>query len=314
MFSRRILRIKAMQYLFAFFKQLEAIDELAIANHTNPIDEVTQKQASLQGVKQGLEKEVKKIENSFVGFLKLLLAFKNIDQAHAGALLTPPPSNLGQNYLLKHLENHPVFRLVTSSNTWPEDLAQNWYYQFLKKHPIFIDYANRSSHTHQQDEDLVIAVLKKIIFKNKAIYNYVGLQDICWTENALIVQRLLLKFIKELTNSNALHLLEDTLSLSSTTQHFYEVLTSKTISDSAKYETYIAEKLENWDITRIAFLDKLLIKMSLAELAYFEQTPKSVIINEYIAIAQKYSTPKSYSFINGMVESLSAKIKPNQAS
>ncbi len=58
---------------------------------------------------------------------------------------------------------------------------------------------------------------------------------------------------------------------------------------------------ENWDIERIAVLDKIIINVATTELLYVKEVPPKVAISEAVAIAKKYSTEDSGNFINGVL-------------
>lgn len=67
---------------------------------------------------------------------------------------------------------------------------------------------------------------------------------------------------------------------------------------------FIRPRLKNWDAERIAVLDMILMRMGVCELLYFETIPPKVTINEYIDLAKDYSTPQSGQFINGLLDSI----------
>ncbi len=60
----------------------------------------------------------------------------------------------------------------------------------------------------------------------------------------------------------------------------------------------------NWDFSRIAIIDKIILRMGVIEFNFFNDIPPKVTINESIELGKKYSTPKSKSFINGMLDKL----------
>jgi N utilization substance protein B len=66
----------------------------------------------------------------------------------------------------------------------------------------------------------------------------------------------------------------------------------------------IKPKLKNWDPDRIAVLDMLLMQMGVCEFLYFETIPPKVTINEYIDLAKEYSTPQSGQFVNGILDNI----------
>lgn len=73
-------------------------------------------------------------------------------------------------------------------------------------------------------------------------------------------------------------------------------------SKREEYNKIILQTTDNWDISRIAPIDKALIYMGIAEFENFEEIPTKVTINELIEIAKMYSTEKSGEFINGMLD------------
>ena len=85
---------------------------------------------------------------------------------------------------------------------------------------------------------------------------------------------------------------------------FAETLYKQTLADDAKSEKLIAESTQNWDVERVALLDKIILKMALCEMQLFRGIPVKVTINEYIEISKIYSTPKSKQFVNGVLDKL----------
>ena len=66
----------------------------------------------------------------------------------------------------------------------------------------------------------------------------------------------------------------------------------------------IRAKVEKWEFHRIAVLDRLILRMAVAELLYFPDVPPKVTINEAIEIAKMYSTDKSGRFVNGILDAI----------
>ncbi len=80
-------------------------------------------------------------------------------------------------------------------------------------------------------------------------------------------------------------------------------LALKTHVHRKKFDTSIEKKAEHWDFHRIATLDKIILRMAMCEILYFEEIPPKVSISEAIEIAKIYSTENSGSFINGILDS-----------
>jgi len=64
----------------------------------------------------------------------------------------------------------------------------------------------------------------------------------------------------------------------------------------------IAEYVENWDLSRIAILDKNILRFAICELLFVEGVPVKVVLNEAIEIAKRFSTQDSGRFINGVID------------
>jgi transcription antitermination factor NusB len=74
----------------------------------------------------------------------------------------------------------------------------------------------------------------------------------------------------------------------------------------------IKNNLENWDFGRISIIDKIILRMGIVELRYFNEIPPKVIINEAIELGKKYSTEKSNIFINGILNKLKDMIRKTE--
>jgi len=86
-------------------------------------------------------------------------------------------------------------------------------------------------------------------------------------------------------------------------------LVEKTIETRELIDEYVTAVAENWELDRIASLDRILIEMAVVELIYFPEIPTKVSINESIEIAKRYSTDKSGNFINGVLDKILEKLE-----
>lgn len=85
-------------------------------------------------------------------------------------------------------------------------------------------------------------------------------------------------------------------------RRFAEKLFFNTVEHEEELDEIISKHIKNWDIQRLALIDRLVLKMALCEFIYFEEIPTKVSINEAIEIAKRYSTAKSGRFINGILD------------
>ena len=75
-----------------------------------------------------------------------------------------------------------------------------------------------------------------------------------------------------------------------------------------KYSAMVAESVSGWEKERLFSTDVVLIVMGLAEVSAFPTIPVKVSINEYVEISKFYGTPKSRSFVNGLLDRLVQKL------
>ena len=75
-----------------------------------------------------------------------------------------------------------------------------------------------------------------------------------------------------------------------------------------KYSALIAESVSGWEKERLFSTDVVLIAMGLAEAVTFPTIPLKVTMNEYVEISKYYGTPKSRSFVNGLLDKLVARL------
>ena len=86
------------------------------------------------------------------------------------------------------------------------------------------------------------------------------------------------------------------------------------IENVQEFDKQIVSKSSNWDISRIAFIDRIIIRLALSEMFYIDDVPEKVSIVEAVEIAKLYSTDDSSSFINGILDSIyNEKIKTNKS-
>jgi N utilization substance protein B len=78
----------------------------------------------------------------------------------------------------------------------------------------------------------------------------------------------------------------------------------KVIENREELDTLIKGRVANWEFNRLAVIDKIVLRICICELLYFEDIPPKVSINEAIEIARRFSTEKSDKFVNGVLDSV----------
>lgn len=85
---------------------------------------------------------------------------------------------------------------------------------------------------------------------------------------------------------------------------FLKDLVSCYLSHKKEVNDVIEQHSSNWKLSRMAYVDRNILRLGMTELKYFLEIPKSVTINEYLEIAKKYGTEDSSGFINGILDKI----------
>jgi len=158
---------------------------------------------------------------------------------------------------------------------------------------------------YDADLEILRSIYKDYVFRGEALPRQLEADDLNWEENRPIVRNLVLKTLKMLPF--AADEKQELMNLSANwadDREFAETLYKQTLIEDDKMEKLIAGSVQNWDVERVALLDKIILKMALTEMQLFRGIPVKVTINEYIEISKLYSTPKSKQFVNGVLDKL----------
>ena len=85
-------------------------------------------------------------------------------------------------------------------------------------------------------------------------------------------------------------------------RRFAERLFFLTLEHQSLFDEIISKHIKNWEINRLAMIDRMVLQMALCELLFFENIPTKVSINEAIELVKKFSTAKSGKFVNGILD------------
>lgn len=215
---------------------------------------------------------------------------------------------------IHRLENNVFLNHITSSQELAllidEKGLENWelddeyaalFLDEILASDFYIAYQKEDS-SFDKDKELVLNIFKRIIAPNDKLYSYYEDTCISWTDDLPHVNTIILKELKKLTVGTPLKLTK--LFKDEDDQKFGKELLSKTVLNNEELKNYIDKKTPKWDADRIASIDSILMQMAICEFLKFSSIPVKVTINEYLEIAKEYSTKKSSTFVNGILDSL----------
>ena len=199
---------------------------------------------------------------------------------------------------------------ANQKRTWNDegDFVRNLFEE-IEATEAYQAYMAKDTLTYEDDRELWRKLYRQVIMPNEQIDEILEEQSLYWNDDKTIVDTFVLKTIKrfEPENGDEQELLpefrdeEDKL--------FASRLLRSAINNAEAYRSLMANNAKNWDMERFAFMDILIMQVALAEIICFPGIPVSVSLNEYVEVAKMYSTPKSGSFINGMLDNIVNQLK-----
>jgi transcription antitermination protein NusB len=296
MLTRRHIRIKIMQSVYA------------LSN----------------GNQNSLSEEVKFIKKSLTGVFDLYLinlSFFKALQQHASSqheinntkvrtkdAFAPLHQVIANNKSLRFIaENKKLNQFIDNKklNQWDLefDYVKKIYSKILES-DIFKAHKDIENPSDAEDVSFVSSIFKNIIAPDDMLYRFFEDQNMTWIDDLPLVNTFLIKQLKRLDLNSESSLEFPDYNESQEDISFGIDLFEKVIVNEDELQKELDGKTPNWDSERIANLDSILIKLAIAELFYFSNIPPKVTLNEYLEIAKEYSTPKSNSFINGVLDNL----------
>ena len=163
---------------------------------------------------------------------------------------------------------------------------------------IYEDYVSAVNHTLQDDVHFVDRLFVRYVATNDKLHDFLEDENKNWASDIAPVNTMVLQTIQNIDAKPMLH----SIFKSKLDEEFPYKLYEKVILNYDENARYINDNLKNWDKDRVSKLDFVLMLMAVAEFLHFPLIPSVSTINEYIEISKEYSSPKSGSFINGILE------------
>tara|TARA_R110002051_G_scaffold315219_1_gene393346 strand:- start:488 stop:1297 length:810 start_codon:yes stop_codon:yes gene_type:complete len=213
--------------------------------------------------------------------------------------------------------NNSFLKLISNNKALQEELEnrklKNWYlndeyvkllYKEITASDLYLKYMANKSSGFEEDKALVLELFKNVIAPNDKIYDYFEDDKLTWVDDIPLVNTFILKLLKKAKQNSPESYFLPPLVKDQEDIEFAIKLLRKTLLNNESLIKEIEGKTPNWDKDRIADIDAILLKMAIAELLNFPSIPEKVTINEYLELAKEYSTPKSSTFINGILDKL----------
>lgn len=199
---------------------------------------------------------------------------------------------------------------ANQKRTWDDegDFVKHLF-EKIEQTKAYQEYMAKETLTYEDDRELWRKLYRSTIAQNETIDEILEEQSLYWNDDKAIVDTFVLKTIKRFEPENGAD--QDLMPeyKDDEDKEFARKLLRTAITGAEAYRKLMENNAKNWDMERFAFMDILIMQVALAEIFAFPSIPVSVTLNEYVEIAKMYSTPKSGSFINGMLDSIVNQLK-----
>jgi N utilization substance protein B len=302
MLNRRHLRVKVLQSLYAFH-QSDTKEVKAFEKHLlHSIDQVFEMYiwmlSLINEVVEYTSRDAEERANKYI---------PTADDLNASVKLL---SNKFITSLTQNKEYLAAIKKYKVEWSFDPELAKSLF-DTLKASQDYADYLAKNDDTIQSDKDIIKYIFKKVILKSSLAEQVFEDKFIYWPVDKEVLQALIAKTFKNFANDNdfSQNKLAEISGNWVEDREFVVNLFEQTIRYDKPYQELIAEKTQNWEPDRIAMMDTLLMKMAIVEFVNFTSIPVKVTINEYLEISKEFSTPKSNSFINGILDKILFELK-----
>ena len=218
----------------------------------------------------------------------------------------PSPKFAYNRFTLQLAENRQLVEFTENQKkTWqdsPEFVAR--LYNQIVETPIYKEYMESSADSYEADRELWRRLYRTLIQDNDDLDALLEEQSLYWNDDKEVVDTFVLKTIKRFDEQNgkSQELLPEYDSEEE--REYARKLFRATLINADEYQRYMSEASRNWDFSRLAYMDVVIMQIAIAEIVTFPSIPISVTINEFVDIAKLYSTPKSSGYINGMLDAI----------
>lgn len=220
-----------------------------------------------------------------------------------------PPQKFCNNKFEIQLEGNKMLQEFVESKktTWSNEIdVVRKLLSHIEQSEIYKEYmANQEEEeTYDGDREVWRKIYRTLIMDNTDLDAFFEEKSIYWNDDKDIVDTFVLKTIKrfEPKNGKSQELLPEYKDYED--KEFARKLFRATILNADQYQRYMSETSRNWDFSRLAYMDVVIMQIAIAEMATFPNIPINVTINEYVEIAKAYSTPRSSGYINGMLDAI----------
>ncbi len=294
MINRELIRIKIVQLTYAYYQ-----------NGSN----------NLTNAENDLMHSLSKAYALYNYLLMLIVAISkemrhrvevNTNRARREGKEIPSTKFVDNRFALQLENNNALLDYADEQKlTWSNDVEfVRRLCSLIEQSQIYQEYMAAEDDGYEADREVWRKLYKAIIQDNADLDALLEEKSIYWNDDKEIVDTFVLKTIKRFNPAEGAkqELLPEYND--DEDREFARKLFRATILNADQYQRYMSDASRNWDFSRLAYMDVVIMQIAIAEMMTFMNIPISVTINEYVGLAKLYSTMKSGGYINGMLDTI----------
>ncbi|MEX0981997.1 MAG: transcription antitermination factor NusB [Bacteroidales bacterium] len=308
MISRRQLRIKTLQTLYAYYSNEDG---------------------QVSKAEKELLYSINRAYDLYHSIFVLFIEIANYSESRIELAMkkhVPSDEDLQPNTRFIHSNLIEQFRNCEQLTRYVEIKKISWanypvlikeLYQEISAYDRFIEFMQADKVSFSDEIKLFTHLLTDVIYPNESLEQALEEQSIYWSDDLEYMISMVIKTLKRFREDGQqkrplLDLFKNPDNRKVPEDKGFAIdLLRKSIANREEYIGYIRSNTKNWDLERIAFMDILIMQMAIAEFIGFESIPTKVTLNEYLDISKIYSTSKSNLFINGVLDKIASQLKEN---
>jgi N utilization substance protein B len=303
MISRRLLRVKALQVLYAFNRKEG--DDMASAHNELALS----------------------IEKAYDLYIYLLLLYVEMAYVAESRIETGlqknfptleelnPNRKFADNRVIRYLrESEDLARVMRERKiSWSghEEIPRVLFSR-MNEWPEFSAYLNSQEDSVVSDRKFLGNLLTGLLLETEDLLMHLEETSIYWNDDLEFAVIMIEKTLKRIRDDEEPTYFLLPLFKNEDDEKFASGLLVNSLLRSNETRQLIERNTTNWEIERIALMDILVMQLAITEIMVFPEIPVKVSLNEYIEIAKYYCTAKSSTFINGILDKVVKEMKENE--
>ncbi len=293
MISRRIIRTKALQVLYAYY----ASEERSLSNSEKELFFCIHKTYDLYHYLLSLVIEI-------ADYAESRMEIKRNKHQPTEDDLNPNTKFISNLFIRQLRENRQLKAYIEQKKlSWANhpDLIKELYLILIESE-MYQTYMANNSRSYLDDRKFTEKIFNNILLVSEELYQVLEEQSIYWNDDIEFVISVIGKTMKKFNEHSDTSVSLMPLFKDEDDREFAKELFRKSIVNHDEIQQLIKVHSNNWDVERIAFMDILIMQLAITEFLYFPSIPTKVTMNEYIELSKYYSTEKSRNFINGILD------------